>query len=209
MPTTGIGTLLSSWFYLVISTYWTEIFAMVMGILLYKIASYVVVNSTAGLPFVNRFKHRLGRKSDRLPILPPFWPNDPKLLDPSTTHVYIRIDKRQPPLFPAYMGPYQVVKRFSKYFELNMRTHIDRVSIDRLKPAYLSMSILNENLQPSAAEELPFQSPPRVTSPIHLNFQEDIEPQESSSSLMSPQVFTRRGRRVNFPRRFSEYQTSF
>ena len=142
------------------------------------------------------------------PARRPSWV-DPKLLDPSTTHVYIRIDKRQPPLFPAYMGPYQVVKRFSKYFELNMRTHIDRVSIDRLKPAYLSMSILNENLQPSAAEELPFQSPPRVTSPIHLNFQEDIEPQESSSSLMSPQVFTRRGRRVNFPRRFSEYQTSF
>ena len=78
MPTTGIGTLLSSWFYLVISTYWTEIFAMFMGILLYKIASYVVVNSTAGLPFVNCFKHRLGRKSARLPILPPFWPNDPK-----------------------------------------------------------------------------------------------------------------------------------
>ena len=31
-----------------------------------------------GLAFVNSFRRRPGRKSSRLPILPPFWPNDPK-----------------------------------------------------------------------------------------------------------------------------------
>ena len=103
---------------------------------------------------------------------------DPNLLDPSTTHVYVLIEKRQPPLFPAFMGRYQVIKRFSKYFELNMRTHIDRVSIDRLKRAYLNINILNEN-----EEELPLPSPPHMTSPVHLNFQKDNEPQDSSSSV--------------------------
>ena len=69
---------------------------------------------------------------------------DPKLMDPTTTHVYIRIAKRQPPLHPAYLGPYQIVDRHPKYFEINMRTHVERVTIDRLKPAYLSISTLNQ-----------------------------------------------------------------
>ena len=73
-----MGTFLTSWLYLVISTYWTEIFILFIGILLYKTTFYVIANSPVGLAFVNSFRRRPGRKSSRLPILPPFWPNDPK-----------------------------------------------------------------------------------------------------------------------------------
>ena len=129
---------------------------------------------------------------------------DPNLLAPSTTHVYIRINKRQPPLYPAYMGPYQIIKRHAKYFEVNMRTHIDRVSIDRLKPAYLSIDTLNRDA--SIVVRSPESSP--MTADHHSPFI-DATHQNPSSPMMSPQVHTRRGRRVQMPSRFSEYETNF
>ena len=125
---------------------------------------------------------------------------DPKLLDIATTHVYVRIDKRQPPLYPSYMGPYQIVNRNRKYFELNMRTHAERVSIDRLKPAYLSVDTLNQ----SVGQQIPssFSSP----DPVELRSLKADPPHQSSTSS---QVFTRRGRRVNPPIRFADYETDF
>ena len=68
---------------------------------------------------------------------------DPHLLNPQTTHVYIRVDRYRPPLHPAYKGPYKIVQRHRKYFEIDFRTHIENVSIDRLKTAHLSISGLN------------------------------------------------------------------
>ena len=82
---------------------------------------------------------------------------DPKLMDPTTTHIYIRIAKRQPPLHPAYLGPYQIVDRHPKNFEINMRTHVERVTIDRLKPAYLSISTLNQ--ETDRTQHAPSQKP--------------------------------------------------
>ena len=76
---------------------------------------------------------------------------DPNLLDPATTHVYIRVDCHKPPLHPADKGPYRVVKRFRKYFEVDIRTHVERISVDRLKTAYLSIELLNSSPAACAA----------------------------------------------------------
>jgi len=52
--------------------------------------------------------------------------------------VYVRQDGHRTPLQRPYSGPYQVVKRHEKFFTLNLNGREDTVSIDRLKPAYIS-----------------------------------------------------------------------
>ena len=55
----------------------------------------------------------------------------------SSSHVFIRTDAAKPPLTPPYTGPYKVLARREKSFQLQIRNSTDWVSIDRLKPAYL------------------------------------------------------------------------
>lgn len=52
------------------------------------------------------------------------------------THVFVRKDKVKAALEQPYEGPYEVLKRNDKYFEIKFKTRTDTVSIDRLKPAY-------------------------------------------------------------------------
>lgn len=52
------------------------------------------------------------------------------------THVFVRVDKVKPPLTPAYDGPYSVVRRFRKFYVLNIKGKNNSIAIDRLKPAY-------------------------------------------------------------------------
>lgn len=63
----------------------------------------------------------------------------PKNLD-NCTHVYILVKKVQPSLSNPYEGPYEVVKRHTKFFTVRRFTRIGtqdvNVSIDRLKPAF-------------------------------------------------------------------------
>jgi len=40
----------------------------------------------------------------------------------------------QPPLSPAYDGPFAVLERSSHFFKLQMGTRTDMVSVHRLKP---------------------------------------------------------------------------
>ena len=55
----------------------------------------------------------------------------------TTPFVFVRVDAAKPPLTPPYTGPYKVLQRKEKAFELQIRNKKDWVSIDRLKPAYL------------------------------------------------------------------------
>lgn len=54
------------------------------------------------------------------------------------THVFLRHDATRAPLQPQYDGPFQVHKRNSKYFDVEVRGKLRRISIDRLKPAFLT-----------------------------------------------------------------------
>ena len=52
-----------------------------------------------------------------------------------TDKVYVRVDIHTRPLERPYIiGPYNVIKRTSKYFTIDMNNKHDTVSIDRLKP---------------------------------------------------------------------------
>ena len=54
-----------------------------------------------------------------------------------TEYVFVRNDAHRPPLCPSYRGPFFVIKRNDKAFQLRCARGPDWVSIDRLKPAYL------------------------------------------------------------------------
>ena len=60
----------------------------------------------------------------------------PSALD-GATHVFVRRDARAPPLTRPYVGPFKVLEKHPKYFELDMNGKRDRVSIDRLKRAII------------------------------------------------------------------------
>ena len=56
--------------------------------------------------------------------------------------VFLRNDAHRPPLTPSYRGPFLVLKRRNKAFQLDLSGKLDWVSIDRLKPAYLEATDL-------------------------------------------------------------------
>ncbi|KAL1487992.1 hypothetical protein ABEB36_015372 [Hypothenemus hampei] len=52
------------------------------------------------------------------------------------SHVFLRVDSVKKPLQPPFEGPFPVIKRFEKYFTVNIRGRETNISIDRLKPAF-------------------------------------------------------------------------
>ncbi len=56
---------------------------------------------------------------------------------PTADHVFVRQDLVKPALSPPYKGPYRVLKRTDKAYQLDISGRSDWVSADRLKPAYI------------------------------------------------------------------------
>ena len=54
----------------------------------------------------------------------------------SSPYVFVRDDSIRAPLVPPYKGPYAVVLRRAKSFQLAINGRLDWVAVDRLKPAY-------------------------------------------------------------------------
>lgn len=61
------------------------------------------------------------------------------------SHVFLRDDSVKTGLKSPYFGPFKVIKRSDKFFEIEIKNKISNVSIDRLKPAFLENNI--DNLQ--------------------------------------------------------------
>lgn len=53
------------------------------------------------------------------------------------THIFVRNDTVRSPLTPPYDGPYEVLKRYDKYYKIQLPLRTTVVSLDRLKPAYI------------------------------------------------------------------------
>lgn len=56
----------------------------------------------------------------------------------STGYVYVRHDAQRHPLQRPYDGPFKILEQGEKYYVLDLNGRKDRVSIDRLKPAYIN-----------------------------------------------------------------------
>lgn len=54
------------------------------------------------------------------------------------SHVFVRVDAIRPPLQPRYEGPFAVLERREKTFQVQRHRSTTWVSIDRLKPAFIA-----------------------------------------------------------------------
>ena len=72
----------------------------------------------------------------------------------SCTHVFVRQDHVQKPLDMPYKGPYRVIRRADKYFELDLDGRHDTVSLDRLKPALIHRQFIRQQSEPCAFSRL-------------------------------------------------------
>ncbi|XP_055918953.1 uncharacterized protein LOC129950995 [Eupeodes corollae] len=91
----------------------------------------------------------------------------------SSTHVFVRNDSVKASIVPPYEGPYKVLGRSDKYFTLDIRGKQIKLSIDRLKPAYLEA---DEDTGTGGAQEpssssSPSPEPPQIitTQPYHTS----------------------------------------
>ena len=55
----------------------------------------------------------------------------------SCSHVFVRIDAVRKPLQTPYEGPFTVIRRTRKNFNINRNGSADVIAVDRVKPTYL------------------------------------------------------------------------
>lgn len=124
---------------------------------------------------VTDLSHRLRSHMAKLAPKPASWHRKgpfyiPRALN-EATHVFLRQDFIRRSLEPPYAGPYKVLSRHPKYYELDVQGKKLLVSVDRLKPAFIT-----QELDPKV---------PAVTVP----------PPKPEKEFKT----TRSGRRVKFP----------
>ena len=105
---------------------------------------------------------RIRSVTSAVPLPAPRPQSPPSYIDPklqTCTHVFVRCDKVRQPLIPPYDGPFRVLSRTPKVFELDLNGRHDRVSIDRLKPAFTEV-----NEQRIATHPTPLPVPAQTTT---------------------------------------------
>lgn len=65
------------------------------------------------------------------------------------THVFVRFDAVKKPLQRPYDGPYLVLQKHDKFMDVDIKGKSQRISIDRLKPAYIADEVDVGSQQPS------------------------------------------------------------
>lgn len=135
--------------------------------------------------------------------------------------VFVRVDRVRSPLEPSYEGPYEVLSKNEKYFAVKMNQRESKISIDRLKSAYIY------NDEPDSAEvpqhdtsdDLQHQSDnsQQHNTSDELQHHSDNNPQQNNDgenpsaladdeveddSQRYPERMTSSGRHVRFPLRY-------
>ena len=87
------------------------------------------------------------------------------------THVFVRHDAVRKPLQQPYDGPFNVIKRTDKHFTIQMHNREEVVSIDRLKPVYLDLSISSDSTTLPDTSTPASSTTPRITrSGCHIRW---------------------------------------
>ncbi|GBM17043.1 hypothetical protein AVEN_133311-1 [Araneus ventricosus] len=97
----------------------------------------------------------------------------------ASSHVFVRCDTVKKPLEHPYQGPFKVIRRNEKFFKISVNKHQSRISIDRLKPAYVLPEVSSESSLSKTAE--------------------------SKCQTVSKQPVTRSGRRVRLVEPYQAY----
>lgn len=61
------------------------------------------------------------------------------------THVFVRNDAVKTPLQSPYNAPYEVIKRYDICFKIKINNRTTKISIDRLKAAFIPNAEIDEN----------------------------------------------------------------
>lgn len=105
------------------------------------------------------FVQQLRRIMNDLRVPSPSWhSNNKHYVDPdlkTCKFVFVRVDRIRKPLEPAYEGPFEVQKRYDKYFVIIRGKRSDKISIDRIKPARIYTSDSKECLVKELAQPVP------------------------------------------------------
>lgn len=126
------------------------------------------------------------------------------------SHVFVYQNAVQAPLQPTYKGPYRVIQRRDKYFDIQIEGSEvpQRISVDRLKPAFL--------LQEENTHQLvvPTSAPPVEPADDAASFPTvpaapPVSDHTNTTVSSPPVTTTRTGRRVRFPSRYLESSSSF
>lgn len=72
--------------------------------------------------------------------------------------VYVRRDAHKTPLQRPYTGPYRIIQQYDKYFTVNVDGRPTKITIDRLKPAYITSPEPRQH--PQETEEIVVQPAP-------------------------------------------------
>ncbi|VDP39598.1 unnamed protein product [Schistosoma margrebowiei] len=80
------------------------------------------------------------------------------------SHVLIRVDSVRKPLLQPYEGPFHAISRHEKTFKADRHDRVEIVSIDRLKPAQVDDSALDDYLRHNAGPIKPSSGIPTSTS---------------------------------------------
>lgn len=102
----------------------------------------------------------------------------------TATHVFVRNDSVRLSLSHPYDGPYRVLSRKAKYFEVSIRGRQAKINIDRLKPAFTEYS-----------DEAATTADATTTN-------DDRATNEEAEGVKTSTKTTRAGRKVNIPKRF-------
>ena len=62
----------------------------------------------------------------------------------SYSHVFVREDSFKPIIFPLYRGPYLVLSQNPKYFQIQIGSKSDSVTVDRLKPVFFDQPVISQ-----------------------------------------------------------------
>lgn len=118
------------------------------------------------------------------------------------SHVFVRHDMVKKSLQPPYDGPYPVLKRDDKVFLIQLPSRQSRISIDRLKPAYLlnnemsSETDSNTVIRTNNSKKVRFNTDPVSSGNEHVK-----QSGYAKSDFLVPHS-TRSGRVVKTPKRF-------
>ena len=116
----------------------------------------------------------------------------------SATHVFVRHDSHRSPLQRPYDGPFRVLHRSAKFFKVDLGSHTDNVSIDRLKAAFIERPSLPPSPTPRSQSPLATTvTPQHRLSPTAPPF----VPSTPSPRLPAAGYVTKAGRTIHPPAR--------
>lgn len=122
------------------------------------------------------------------------------------SHVFVRNDTVRKPLQPPYDGPYKVLARRDKTFDIEIRGTAQTISLDRLKPAFIARDNPTSSMPASSRRpSMPASSHrPPVQSPMPASSRGQPIPGAQNGD---PLVRTSRtGRQIRLPPRYVTFQ---